>query len=303
MTPLPPDLDLALEGFRAWLLVDRGLAAHTVTAYTGDARRFADWAATQDIRGLADVEHAHVTAYLVHLDAAGVGPRSRNRARTSLRQWFQFARAHLGIDHDPTALIGAARTVKPLPTVLSTAQIEALLEAPGDASALGVRDTAMIQVMYSAGLRVSELVRLPLAGVDVREGLVLVRGKGSKERLVPLGDRAVGWLVRYLRESRPLLDPDRRSPHVFVSRRGSAMTRQNAWDRLRKHARAAGVPGKVSPHVLRHSFATHLLEFGADLRSVQALLGHADISTTEIYTHVARARLRAIHREAHPRGQ
>lgn len=297
-----PALDAAAEGFRAWLAIDRGLSAHTQSAYLADARRFAAWATSQGVTELSQVEHGHITAYLAHLDARGLSPRSRNRARTTLRQWFRWARETLGLTGDPTELVDAARTVRPLPVVLSTAQIDALLAAPGQGP-LGLRDRAMVQTMYSAGLRVSELVSLPLANLDRREGLALVRGKGSKERMVPLGDRAMNRIERWLSVGRPIFDPDHRCPSLFVTRRGHTMTRQNAWQRLRKHAVSVGIPGKVSPHVLRHSFATHLVEHGADLRSVQALLGHSDISTTEIYTHVAQVRLRRVHAAFHPRGR
>jgi len=297
-----PELDAALEAFRGWLAIDRGLSPHTQSAYLSDARRFAAWATLRGMSRLEQVQHADVTAYLVHLDAQGLSARSRNRARTTLRQWFVWARQTLGHEGDPTELIDAARTVKPLPVVLSTLQIDALLEAPGQGP-LGLRDRAMVQTLYSAGLRVTELVSLPLSGLDLREGLALVRGKGSKERLIPLGDRAVERIAQWLSAGRPLFDPDSRCPAVFVTRRGGQMSRQNAWQRLRKHAVSVGISGKVSPHVLRHSFATHLVEHGADLRSVQALLGHSDISTTEIYTHVAQVRLRKLHRDHHPRGR
>ncbi|TVQ93162.1 MAG: tyrosine recombinase XerD [Deltaproteobacteria bacterium] len=303
MSEIAPDLELALEGFRGWLRIDRGLSAHTVAAYLADARRFAAWLTARGHRDLLEVDHPDIVAYLVDLTDEGLGPRSRNRARTTLRQWFRYAQDHgLRQAEDPTQLTTAARTVKPLPTVLTTEQIEALLKAPADPGPLGQRDRAMIQVIYSAGLRVSELISLSRRSVDLIEGLIQVRGKGSKDRLVPLGDRAVSEIVRYVRHVRPKHDPDMRCGVLFVSKRGQGMTRQNFWDRLRRHARAAGIRGKVSPHVLRHSFATHLLEHGADLRAVQAMLGHADISTTEIYTHVARARLQAIHQAAHPRG-
>lgn len=303
MREISPDLELALEGFRGWLRIDRGLSAQTVSAYLTDARRFAIWLTAAGHRDLSAVEHPDIVAYLVDLDREGLGARSRNRARTTLRQWFRFAvESGLRFEGDPTLLTTAARAVKPLPTVLSTEQIEALLQAPADPGPLGQRDRAMIQVIYSAGLRVSELVGLPRPSVDLVEGLIQVRGKGSKDRLVPLGDRAVREIALYVRDVRPLYDPELHCSALFVSRRGVAMTRQNFWERLRRHARAAGIRGKVSPHVLRHSFATHLLEHGADLRAVQAMLGHADISTTEIYTHVATARLQAIHAAAHPRG-
>ena len=302
MSELPAGLQDALEGFRAWLRIDRGLSANTLSAYTADARRFADYLASHGHVDLATPSHSDIVGWLGWLEGQGVGARSRNRARTAVRQLMRFAKdGGIRRDGDPTALTRSARAVRPLPVVLSAAQIEHLLQAPADPGPLGRRDRAMIQVIYSAGLRVGELVSLRRAAVDLVEGLVSVRGKGSKDRLVPLGDRAVAEIASYVLHVRPLHDPDGAAAELFVSRRGQAMTRQNFWDRLRRHARAAGIAGKVSPHVLRHSFATHLLEHGADLRAVQAMLGHADISTTEIYTHVATARLQAIHRRAHPR--
>lgn len=303
MSELPAGLDQALEAFRAWLRIDRGLSANTLAAYTADVRRFALFIAERGHVDLSSPEHDDITAWLGWLEGQGIGARSRNRARTAVRQLMRFAADHgLRSRGDPTALTRSARAVRPLPVVLSARQIERLLQAPADPGPLGRRDRAMIQVIYSAGLRVGELVGLRRTSVDLLEGLVSVRGKGSKDRLVPLGDRAVAEIAVYVRQIRPLHDPDGAAAELFVSRRGRAMTRQNFWERLRKHARAAGIAGKVSPHVLRHSFATHLLEHGADLRAVQAMLGHADISTTEIYTHVATARLQAIHRRAHPRG-
>lgn len=299
--PLPEALDAAVEGFRIWLAIDRGLSQNSVSAYGSDIRKFCRWLAETGLTNPSLVTQDHVSGYLFTLAEAGIGPRSRNRARTSIKQWFIWWRIEHPSVADPTALISAAKVTKPLPKVLTPAQVEALLAAPG-AEPLGLRDGAMIQLMYSAGLRVSELVTLPRRSVDLREGLALVRGKGSKERMVPLGDRAVVRIRRWLDAGRPVLDPDHRSPALFVSRRGTAMTRQNFWHRLGRYATQVGIGAKVSPHVLRHSFATHLLEYGADLRSVQALLGHSDISTTEIYTHVAKARLRKMHAEFHPRG-
>ena len=300
---LPAELDDALESFRAWLHIDRGLSDNSVSSYLSDTTRFARWLASSGRTDLGKVSHEDVGAYLVHLTDEGLSPRSRNRARTALRQLYAW-RATVHADAaDPTALIGAAKATPPLPKVLSTAQIEALLDVPGH-DPLGLRDRAMIQTLYSAGLRVSELVGLPRRSVDLREGLALIRGKGSKERLIPLGDVAVQRIADWVARGRPLLDPDGVSPALFVSRRGRGMTRQNFWQRLKKHGVQAGVPrALVTPHVLRHSFATHLLEHGADLRSVQAMLGHSDISTTEIYTHVAQVRLRRMHADFHPRGR
>lgn len=296
-------MDEAIEGFIYYLKVERGRSENTLQAYRHDLRRFAAWLDEQGVRAPGEVTHALLADHLVALDRQGLGLRSIARARTSLRQLFMFLVKEGHLEADPSTLVDAPRFPSPLPVVLTSAQVEAILAAPDPDSTLGLRDAAMIEVLYASGLRVSELVGLPLASLDPGVGLVKVRGKGNKERLVPLGGRALDLVLRYLERSRPLLDPDRRSAALFVSQRGKPMTRQNFWQRLNGWARQAGVRGKVSPHVLRHSFATHLLENGADLRALQAMLGHADISTTQIYTHVTRARLRALHERHHPRGR
>ena len=296
-------MDDAVEGFLYYLRAERHLSEHTVAAYGHDLRRFAAWAEGQGVGSPADVQRTHVSKHLVWLDAEqGLGLRSIARARTSLRQLFAFLMREGLCGDDPTALVEAPRFAQPLPTVLSAEAVEALLDTPDDSTPLGVRDRAMLQLLYATGLRVSELCGLPRDGVDPRQGLVRVIGKRGKERLVPTGERALERLVAYLAQVRPLWDPHMAHPAVFLTARGEAMTRQNFWQRVKKHARAAGIRGKVSPHVLRHSFATHLLEHGADLRSVQAMLGHTDLSTTQIYTHVTRARLAEIHKKFHPRG-
>lgn len=293
-------MDAALEGFMYYLKVERNRSDHTVQSYARDLQRFAAWLAGRGIDEPSGVGHGDVSAYLLHLDAEGLGLRSIARARTSIRQLFRFLVREGRLDADPSALVDAPRFPAPLPVVLSQAQVEGLLGAP-DGTPLGLRDRAMIELLYASGLRVSELVGLPLRSLDAEIGIVLVRGKGDKERLVPTGPRALRLIGDYLRDGRPALQRGR-CPSLFLSRLGTAMTRQNFWQRLRRYAQQAGIPGKVSPHVLRHSFATHLLEHGADLRSLQAMLGHSDISTTQIYTHVTQERLAALHAQHHPRG-
>ncbi|MBA2322417.1 MAG: site-specific tyrosine recombinase XerD [Deltaproteobacteria bacterium] len=296
-------LDDAVEGFTYWLKAKRNRADNTVESYVRDVRRFAGWLEGQGIAHPGGITRSHVADHLVWLDAeVGVGLRSVARARASLRQWLGYLVKEGLIDEDPSQRTSAPRFPAPLPKVLSAASVEALLAAPSRGTPLGLRDAAMIELMYSCGLRVSELVGLPSKALDPIEGLVKVRGKGSKERIVPVGDQAIALVRKYVAESRPLLDPDGSSSALFVNRRGTPMTRQNFWQRLSGWARLAGVRGKVSPHVLRHSFATHLLENGADLRALQAMLGHADITTTQIYTHVTQARLAELHRRHHPRG-
>lgn len=295
-------MESAVEGFLYYLSVERGRSPNTIDAYRRDVLRFQRWLAGEGVERPEEVTQQHLSAHLVFLDAQGLGARSLARARSSIRQLFRFLVSEGRLEADPTARVEAPRFLSPLPTVLSQRQVEALLDAPDPTSPLGLRDRAMIQVLYSAGLRVSELVTVPTHQVRFDPGLILVRGKRDKERLVPLGEVAADWVARYLRFGRPGLDPASHSPHLFVSRRGTGMTRQNFWQRLRQHAVVAGIDGKVSPHVLRHSFATHLLAHGADLRALQAMLGHADVTTTQIYTHVARERLKSVHAEFHPRG-
>ncbi len=297
-------MDHAIEGFLYYLKVERNRSDNTITAYSHDLRRFSTWGAGRGLTQPGHYDQGAVADHLVYLDReCELGLRSIARARTSIRQLFRFLVREKLLESDPTELVDGPRFPNPLPTVLSSQQVEALLAAPDRSKPLGLRDAAMIELLYSTGLRVTELVTLPLRGVDAREGLVQVIGKGDKERIVPVGQAALALLRRYLVEARPHHDPTTRAPQCFVSRRGSAMTRQNFWQRLQKYKVVAGIPGKVSPHVLRHAFATHLLEHGADLRSLQAMLGHADISTTQIYTHVTQARLAALHKAFHPRGQ
>ncbi|TNE87800.1 MAG: site-specific tyrosine recombinase XerD [Deltaproteobacteria bacterium] len=295
-------MDEWVNSFEYYLRVERHASDNTVEAYIRDCRRFVAWLESQRVKTLVGVEPETVSRYLVHLEEEGLGARTRARARSSVRQLFRFIVEEGGREDDPTSLVDSPRFTSPLPRVLSATQVEALLEAPDRSEPLGLRDAAMIEILYASGLRVSELVTVPLQSFDLRTGIAIIRGKGDKERLVPVGDRALTLLREYMRDARPLLDPRGRARAMFVSQRGTAMTRQNFWQRLKRHAQTAGIKGKVSPHVLRHSFATHLLEHGADLRALQAMLGHADISTTQIYTHVSRARLAAIHEEHHPRG-
>lgn len=300
--PPPSSFDHAIDAFLSHCRVEKNLARLTQESYRRDLVAFACWSDQQGIAEPAGATREHLASYLAHLRETGLAERSIARHRVSLRQMYRFLRSENLVSHDPTQLLQAPRIHRKLPGVLTTAQVNELLSTPDLESILGLRDAAMLHLMYSAGLRVSELVGLPLASVRPRSGYLVIRGKGSKERIVPAGETALDLLGRYLRDARPELDPDGKSKALFVGRGGGAMTRQNFWKRIRDHALRAGIDRHVTPHTLRHCFATHLLENGADLRVVQALLGHSDISTTEIYTHVARERLRQIHEQAHPRG-
>ncbi|HET7452029.1 MAG TPA: site-specific tyrosine recombinase XerD, partial [Thermoanaerobaculia bacterium] len=266
-----------------------------------DLAGFGRWLAERRVP-IAKVGRAEVVRHLRGRRAAGLSARSAARLISALRGFFAFAVAEKAVAEDPTTHVENPKTWASLPHALSPENVDALLAAPDETDALGLRDRAMLETLYATGLRVSELVRVETERVDLPGGTILVTGKGNKERLVPLGRTARRWIARYLAEARPALDA-KRSPHLFLNRRGAAMTRQRFWQLIEGYARRAGIRGAISPHVLRHSFATHLLEHGADLRSVQMMLGHADISTTQIYTHVSRARLRAVYDEFHPRAR
>jgi integrase/recombinase XerD len=292
------DLDLFCDAL--WL--EDGLSPRTLASYRADLTRFARWL---NCRGqtLAAAGHEEIEAYLADLfGVAGLKARSAARAVSSLRRYYRRLLRDGERNNDPTALVVSPRLPRSLPRTLSEAQVEALLAAPDTDTAEGFRDRVMLELLYATGLRVSELVGLPLLAISLDMGVLRVMGKGSKERLVPIGEEALDWMVRYLRGARIELLGGQQTPALFVTRRGDAMSRQAFWLRLKRHARHADIGIAVSPHMLRHAFATHLLNHGADLRVVQLLLGHADISTTQIYTHVARERLQRLHRQHHPRG-
>jgi integrase/recombinase XerD len=291
-----------LDEFCDTVWLEDGLSRNTLAAYRRDLQLFADWLDREARPLVALVSEADISAYLAHRFANSMRPSTQARLLSSLKRFYRYALNRGRRSDDPTVRLEPPKRVPRFPRTLSEPDVEALLNAPDTATPLGLRDRAMLEVLYASGLRVSELVGLTVNGLDVSSGLVRVIGKGSKERLVPLGEEAVSWVRRYMRESRPLLLNGRISVHVFVTGRTEAMTRQAFWHLIRKHA-AAAIPAKsLSPHTLRHAFATHLLNHGADLRVVQLLLGHADISTTQIYTHVARERLKSLHARHHPRG-
>ena len=296
----PSALDLALDRYLAHLRVERGLLPATLESYARDLREYLDWLDGNGVAQLAEVTEPLILQHLAALMSRGLSRSSQARHLAALRGFHRFANAEGLAPADPSDGIGATRGSRPLPDFLTVEQIDRMLAQPDASTAQGSRDRAMLEVLYASGLRVSELVSLPLTAIDAQAGVARVRGKGGKERIVPVGMRAQEALRAYLEGARQRLLRARRSNDLFVTSRGGRMTRQGFWKLLARYARAAGIARPVHPHMLRHSFATHLLERGADLRAVQAMLGHADIGTTQIYTHVDRERLKAIIAK-HPR--
>jgi len=290
-----------VDRFLDALWIEDGLAANTLAAYRRDLELYAGWLERERGGTIAATQETDLLAYAAHRHA-GSRATSANRRLTVFKRFFRWALRERLIEADPTLRLRNARQPMRLPKMLSEAQVEALLAAPAVATPLGLRDRAMLELLYASGLRVSELVTIKTVQIGLAEGALRVTGKGGKERLVPFGEEAHGWLTRYLTEGRGAILDGQASEALFVTARGGAMTRQMFWKLVKRHALAAGIDAPLSPHTLRHAFATHLLNHGADLRAVQMLLGHADISTTTIYTHVARERLRALHAQHHPRG-
>ncbi len=290
-------IDRFLDGL--WL--EDGLAKNSLAAYRRDLTLFATWVADGEERDLTQVSAMDVQGYMVARHA-GSKATSANRRLAVFRRFYRWGLRERLASADPTLRLRPARQAARVPKTLTEAQVDALLDAPVVGSVLGARDRAMLELMYASGLRVSELVELKLVNLSLADGVVRVMGKGAKERLVPFGDEARRWLEAWLAEARPEILQGRRSDALFVTVRAAAMSRQMFWNLVKKYALAAAIRNPMSPHTLRHAFATHLLNHGADLRAVQLLLGHADISTTTIYTHVARERLRQLHAKHHPRG-
>jgi len=290
-----------IERFIDALWIEDGLAANTTTAYRRDLDLCARWLASEAARSLPAATESDLLGYIAarHADTRST---TANRRLTVFKRFYRWALREHVCAGDPTLRIASAKQPLRVPKTMSEAQVEALLEAPDTDLALGLRDRAMLELMYASGLRVSELVTLKSVHVSATEHVLRVTGKGAKERLVPFGAEAARWLERYLERARAAILGPRNSDALFVTARGGAMTRQMFWKIVKQHARVAGIATPLSPHTLRHAFATHLLNHGADLRAVQMLLGHADISTTTIYTHVARERLRQLHAQHHPRG-
>ena len=291
-----------IDEFCDALWLEDGLAQNTLEAYRRDLSQFATWLEAQHRKALISADQADIQSYLGYQFRKKTRATSVARLLSALKRFYRYCLRQGRIRADPTLKIDSPKLPRGLPKSLTEEDVENLLAAPRAEKTLGLRDKAMLETLYASGLRVSELVKLKLGQVSQDMGVVRVVGKGSKERLVPLGEEAIAWIRQYLKEARPELLGGRAAGDLFVTTRGAAMTRQMFWHLLRRYAAQAGLKKSISPHTLRHAFATHLLNHGADLRVVQLLLGHSDISTTQIYTHVARERLKQLHARHHPRG-
>lgn len=292
---------LLIDAFLDAVWAERGLSRNTLQSYRRDLLKLAAWLEGRG-RKLGPAAREDLLGFLADQMKQGRSPKSVARYLSGFRQFYRWQVRERRLGEDPTALIDSPKLGRSLPKALSEQDVERLLHAPDTSELLGLRDRAMLELMYATGLRVSELTALKLTDVGMNQGVVRVLGKGNKERLVPLGEESLGWLHRYLEEARPQLMKGATAAEVFVTARRSGMTRQSFWYRVKHHALNAGIEKSISPHALRHSFATHLLNHGADLRVVQLLLGHSDLSTTQIYTHIAREGLKRLHEQHHPRG-
>jgi integrase/recombinase XerD len=288
-----------IESFLNALWLEFGLSDNTISAYGSDLNLFAKWLQGKELR---DVDNATIKSFLASRQQQGITSRSSARIVSCLRRFYGYLLREGKISIDPTQLIDAPQLGRKLPDSLSENDVESLLSAPDITDKLGFRDRAMLEMLYATGLRVSELVELKFNQINFRQGCLRIVGKGDKERLVPFGEEAMDWVERYLATARQTILGMNQSDYLFVTARGTCMTRQAFWHIIKRYAALAGIDKQLSPHTLRHAFATHLLNHGADLRVVQLLLGHSDLSTTQIYTHIAQQRLKALHTQHHPRG-
>lgn len=291
-----------IEAFLDTLWVEHGLSENTLSAYRNDLIGLSNWLSKMTVN-ITEARRDHLLDYLSYRVQQGSMPRTSARLLSSIRRFYRYLVRQGAVQKDPSAQIEFPKLGRPLPETLTEEEVERLLAAPNTNKAQGVRDRAMLEVLYACGLRVSELIGLTLSQVNLNHGVIRVTGKGNKERLIPFGEQANEWISKFINEARAdLLKNKRPCDALFITNRGAAMTRQAFWHLIKKHSKNVGITKHLSPHTLRHAFATHLLNHGADLRVVQMLLGHSDLSTTQIYTHVAQARLQELHRKHHPRG-
>jgi integrase/recombinase XerD len=302
VNPKPSTLDTLIDQFLNYLLVEKGLSKKTLAAYSRDIIRYRNFLAENKTTAFSEEDTSLILKHLILLRKSGLTARSRARHLAAIRGLYRFLHQEKILGHNPAKLIDLPKTSLKLPHVLFRDEIELLLEAPDLRKPNGLRDAAMLELLYAAGLRVSELINLKLQDINLEAGFVRIFGKGSKERIVPIGMHAREKINHYIDTARALSLKQTSSPYLFIARAGKPMTRQGFWKLLRRHAIRAGLTQKITPHSIRHSFASHLLEGGADLRAVQVMLGHVDISTTQIYTHVTREHLKKLHKKFHPRG-
>jgi len=295
-------MEQLLDQFLHYLIVEKGFSKNTIEAYSHGLNRFLNHLKEKGIQEIREVGKFDVRGFLLVLKRKNLSTKSIVRNLVAIRSFYKFLIQEGILETNPIENLESPKVAKTLPEILTLKEIEQLLEQPDLQTPLGIRDRAMVEMLYATGMRVSELTQLPTHQVNLEGGYVLVYGKGSKERIVPLGSEAMKWVTLYLKTVRGILAKGRENPSLFINRLGKGMSRQRFWKNLKNYARKAGLRKRVTPHLLRHSFASHLLERGADLRSVQMMLGHVDISTTQIYTHVTGERLKKIHQKYHPRG-
>jgi integrase/recombinase XerD len=295
-------MEQLLDQFLHYLVVEKGLSKNTIEAYSHGLGRFLNHLREKGVQEMRDVGKFHVRGFLLMLRKRNLSTKSIVRNLVAIRTFFRFLIQEGILESNPVEELESPKVAKTLPEILTLREIEQLLEQPNLQTSLGIRDRAMLEILYATGMRVSELTHLPTHQVNLEGGYVLLYGKGSKERVVPLGSEAMKWITLYLKTARGKLAKGKESSMLFINRSGRGMSRQGFWKSLKGYARRAGLHKRITPHLLRHSFASHLLEGGADLRSVQMMLGHVDISTTQIYTHVTGERLKKVHQRYHPRG-
>jgi integrase/recombinase XerD len=295
-------MEQLLDQFLHYLIVEKGLSKNTIDAYSHGLNRFLDYLRKKGIQEIASVSKFDVRGFLLVLKKQGLSTKTVLRNLVAIRTLFQFLIREGILATNPIEELESPKIAKTLPEILTLKEVEQLLEQPNLQTPIAIRDRAMLEVLYATGMRVSELTQLPMNQVNLEGGYVLVFGKGSKERIIPLGSEAMKWVALYLKAARERLAKRKESPFLFINRSGRGMSRQQFWKNIKAYGRRAGIQKRITPHLLRHSFASHLLEGGADLRSVQMMLGHVDISTTQIYTHVTGERLKKIHQRYHPRG-
>jgi integrase/recombinase XerD len=295
-------MNRSLDQFLHYLIVEKGLSQNTIEAYSHGLNRFLDHLRGKGIGQWAKVSKFDVKAFLLSLRRRGLSIKTLVRNLAAIRTFFKFLMQEGILEVNPIEELESPRVTKTLPKILSLKEVELLLEQPNLRTPLGIRDRAMLELLYATGMRVSELIQLPMNRINLEGGYVILYGKGSKERIVPLGSEAMKWVALYLKSVRERLARGREDPSLFINRLGKGMSRQRFWKNLKAYGQKAGIRKRITPHLFRHSFASHLLERGADLRSVQMMLGHVDISTTQIYTHVTGERLKKVHQRYHPRG-